>query len=33
MLTRVVSEKSKPMRVGLCTGMLRLSALINAILF
>jgi hypothetical protein len=33
MLTRVVSEKSKPMRVGLRTGILRLRALMDDILF
>jgi hypothetical protein len=30
---RVVSGKSKPMRVGLCTGILRLRALMDGILF
>jgi hypothetical protein len=33
MLTRVVSGKSKPMRVGLHTGFLRLRALMDGILF
>jgi hypothetical protein len=30
---RVVSGKSKPRRVGLCTGILRLKALMDGILF
>jgi hypothetical protein len=33
MPTRVISEKSKPMRVGLRTGILRLRALMDDILF
>jgi hypothetical protein len=33
MLTRVVSGKSKPMRVGLRTGILRLRAPMDGILF
>jgi hypothetical protein len=33
MSTRVVSGRSKPMRVGHCTGILRLRALMNDILF
>jgi hypothetical protein len=33
MLMRVVSGKSKPMRVGLYTGFLRLRALMDGILF
>jgi hypothetical protein len=33
MSTRVVSGRSKPMRVGLCTGILRLRALMDGILF
>jgi hypothetical protein len=33
MLTRVVSGKSNPMRVGLCTGILRLRMLMDDILF
>jgi hypothetical protein len=30
---RVVSGKSKPMRVGLCTGILRLRVSLDVILF
>jgi hypothetical protein len=30
---RVVSGMSKPMRVGLCTGILKLRALMDGILF
>jgi hypothetical protein len=30
---RVGSRKSKPMRVGMCTGILRLRALMDGILF
>jgi hypothetical protein len=33
MSSRVVSGRSKPMRVGHCTGILRLSALMDGILF
>jgi hypothetical protein len=33
MSTRVVSGKSKPMRVGLRTGILRLRVLMDGILF
>jgi hypothetical protein len=33
MPTRVVSGRSKPMRVGLCTGTLRLRASMDGILF
>jgi hypothetical protein len=33
MSMRVVSGKSKPMRVGLCTGILRLRAPMDGILF
>jgi hypothetical protein len=33
MLTRVVSGKFKSMRVGLCTGILRLRAMMDGILF
>jgi hypothetical protein len=33
MSMRVVNGKSKPMRVGLCTGILRLKAPMDGILF
>jgi hypothetical protein len=33
MPTRVVSGKSKPMKVGLCTGTLKLRASMDGILF